>query len=105
RVEPEEGKLREYLALARDGGRQHDGEGTDAVGGDDQQPPAEVVDVPHLSAPPERQTGDSRLEERRLRVDELCWLRRRHAKAPWSPLVFFGGGGVYRKGERRGKKK
>ena len=49
-VEPEQRQGREDAALVGDAGRQHPVEGADAVGGDDDEPVAEVVDVADLAA-------------------------------------------------------
>jgi hypothetical protein len=48
-VEPEGRQLRENLALVRNAGAQHVVERRDAIGGDQQQRIAQVVDVAHLA--------------------------------------------------------
>ena len=48
-IEPERGDLRQHLALIGDPRAQDVVEGGDAIGGDDQQAVAEVVDVTHLA--------------------------------------------------------
>ena len=48
-VEPERRQLRQHLALVGDAGAQHVVEGGDAVGGDQEQRIAQVVDVAHFA--------------------------------------------------------
>ena len=50
-VEPEGRQLREHAALVGDAGAEHVVERGDAIGGDDQQVLAEIVDVAHLATP------------------------------------------------------
>ena len=58
-LEPESGELSENKPLIGDAGGQDDVEGGDAVGGDDEQLVAQVVDVAHLAAGVERQLQGS----------------------------------------------
>ena len=55
-IEPERGQLRENFALVGTSGSEDVIEGGDAIGGDDEQVRAEIVDVANLAAPRERQT-------------------------------------------------
>ena len=50
-VEPEHAQAGEDAALVGDAGRQDPVEGADAVGGDQQEPFAQIVNVAHLAAP------------------------------------------------------
>src|ERR1039458_2912194 len=50
-IEPEDGKLGQHLALVRDAGWQDVVEGRNAVGGDDQQPPVDAINVTNFAAP------------------------------------------------------
>jgi len=54
-LEPEGGELCEDASLIGDAGGQDDVEGGYAVGGDDQEPVVQVVDVAHLAAGEEGQ--------------------------------------------------
>ena len=61
-AEPEVRELREDLPLVRDAGREHAVEGGDAVGRDEEEAVAEVVDVAHLSAARRREPRQGSLE-------------------------------------------
>ena len=54
-LEPEPRELRQHLALVGDAGAEHVVERGDAIGGDDEQLIADLVDVAHLAAAMERQ--------------------------------------------------
>src|SRR5262249_42276985 len=49
-IEPEQRQRRQHAALVRDGSRQHPVEGADAIGGDNDETIAEIVDVADLAA-------------------------------------------------------
>ena len=61
-AEPERRELREHLALVRDARAEDVVEGGDAIGRDDQQLVAEIVDVAHLAASGKCESGKLRLE-------------------------------------------
>ncbi len=50
KIEPENGKLRQHFALVGNAGGQDVVERRDAIGGDDQQPFVDAVDVAHFAA-------------------------------------------------------
>ena len=62
-VEPEGRQLREDLALVGDAGAQHVVERRDAIGGDQQQRVAQVVDVAHFAGAKARQRGQVGLDD------------------------------------------
>ena len=61
-VEPERRNLREHLALVGDAGAEHVVERRDAIGGDDQQAVAEVVEVADLALAIGRAAGERGVE-------------------------------------------
>ena len=64
-IEPERRELREHFALVGNARPEHVVERRDAIGRDDEQVLAEIVDVADFAAPRERETGEIRFEERR----------------------------------------
>ena len=97
--EPEERELREDRALVRDAGGQHHVEGADAVGGDDQEAVAEVVDVPHLAPTPDQAGPRSGFPAAEQRVRRLPRGGRVNEGSALHPRRESDGGrGGYRKG-------
>ncbi len=65
-VEPEEAKLGEDDAFVRDAVGHDHVIGADAIGGDDEQGVAKIVDVTHLAAP--NREGEGGLKDGRVHV-------------------------------------
>ena len=64
-LEPERRQLRQDLALVGNARAEHVVERRDAIGRDDEQVVADLVDVAHLAAAVKRETGEGGFEERR----------------------------------------
>ena len=64
-IEPERRQLREHFALVGNAGAEDVVERGDAIGGDDEQVLAEIVDVANLAAPRERQAVEMGFEDDR----------------------------------------
>ena len=62
-LEPEPGKLRQHLPLVRYAGAEHVVERGDAIGGDDQQLVADLVDIANLAAAVKSQAIELGLEK------------------------------------------
>ena len=62
-LEPEPGQLRQHLSLVRDAGAEDVVERGDAIGGDDQQLVADLVDIANLAAAVKSQAIEIGLEE------------------------------------------
>ena len=63
-VEPEGGQLCEHLAFVGDAGAEDVVERRDAIGGDEQQLVADLVDVAHLALPMRRAAVEPCFEDR-----------------------------------------